>query len=398
MRIQEYLNTREKYAVNQIYQREDNVWSSEDKQCLIDTILRKEPMPAFFLNLVDEIHYIVDGQQRLSCIEQFFKNEIRLNAKFSGQENAGKTFNGSNSIGEADKETFLNYDLTFNTVRDYDDLRVRMLFSRLQRGKPLTLGERLNAMPGLIVNCMRELAEHPFMSKSIAVSKTRHGLLPDVARLLLYARYGAKNSGTGLLCRFVEQNSAFDTKCPEFKETRSTLDHLERCFPSDPGNYHHLEKHTWVLAVFTMIHELRKKYSLHDAHLSIGNFIRKFHSFVYNEDIRDSDNKHYQRFYDRIRGGWSERLIADRRDILINEFLSQHTSLPELSVNRQISDAEKISLFAKHPICQRCGAEFKDYKSPEYHHVNHYADGGATHVDNIMVLCKDCHNKEHSND
>jgi hypothetical protein len=286
MKIQEYLNSRKKFAVNRIYQREDNVWSSEDKQCLIDTILRSEPMPAFFLNLVDEINYVVDGQQRFGCIEQFYNNEIRLNAKFSGKEKAGQTFSGSNPISDADKEQFLNYNLTFNVVIGYDDLRVRTLFSRLQRGKPLSLGERLNAMPGLIVNCMRELAGHPFMENSIAVPKTRHGLLADAARILLYARYGAKDSGTESLYRFVDQNKAFDTQCPEFKEIILTLGQLERCFPSDPGNYHHLEKYTWVLAVFTMVHELRKKYSLRDAHRTIGDFIKRFHSLVYNEDIR----------------------------------------------------------------------------------------------------------------
>ena len=153
-------------------------------------------MPAFFLNLVGDINYVVDGQQRLGCIEQFYDNKIRLNTKFSGKENAGKTFGGTNPISDADKEMFLNYNLTVNTVADYDDLRVRMLFSRLQRGKPLSLGERLNAMPGLIVNSVRELTEHPFMRSSIAVPQNRHGLLPDAARILLYARYGARDSGT----------------------------------------------------------------------------------------------------------------------------------------------------------------------------------------------------------
>lgn len=56
-------------------------------------------------------------------------------------------------------------------MEDYDDERVRLIFSRLQRGKPLALGERLNAEPGTIVECMRELAHHPFMSKSIGVAK-----------------------------------------------------------------------------------------------------------------------------------------------------------------------------------------------------------------------------------
>ena len=44
------------------------------------------------------------------------------------------------------------------------------------------------------------------------------------------------------------------------------------------------------------------------------------HLKVYSEDFRKS-KPNYQRFYDRVRGGWSEKLIAARRDILVEEFL-----------------------------------------------------------------------------
>ena len=67
----------------------------------------------------------------------------------------------------ANVEKFLEYNLQFHIMKDYDDERVRMIFSRLQRGKPLNLGERLNAKPGKIVETMRNLASHNFISKSI---------------------------------------------------------------------------------------------------------------------------------------------------------------------------------------------------------------------------------------
>ena len=63
---------------------------------------------------------------------------------------------------------------------------------------------------------------------------------------------------------------------------------------------------------------------------------------------------------------------------------------------RQISDEQKIAKFAIQSNCEVCRGSFKDYKEPEYHHKTTYAKGGKSELDNIMVLCSDCHKKIHS--
>ncbi len=50
MKIQDFINNRHKYKIDYAYQRPEGVWSTEDRQCLIDTILQGEPMPLFFFN------------------------------------------------------------------------------------------------------------------------------------------------------------------------------------------------------------------------------------------------------------------------------------------------------------------------------------------------------------
>src|SRR5690606_18635756 len=196
--IQQFLNDRNKYKVDRTYQRPVDAWSKADKQCLIDTILREEPLPIFFMNHKSDEgkFYIVDGQQRLHCIQQFFENKLPLNKKFSGIENHGLTFNSDKALDDDQKAKFLNYKLNFHIMEDYDDERVRLIFSRLQRGKPLQLGERLNAKPGTIVECIREIANHDFMKHSVGLSQNRYGVFPDAARILFYEMYGAKQMGS----------------------------------------------------------------------------------------------------------------------------------------------------------------------------------------------------------
>ena len=82
MKIQEFINKKNKYKVDYNYQRPVDVWSNQDNQCLIDTILRGEPIPMFFFNAkTDEegniVYYVVDGQQRLLSIIAFIGKQYR---------------------------------------------------------------------------------------------------------------------------------------------------------------------------------------------------------------------------------------------------------------------------------------------------------------------------------
>jgi len=393
--IQEFINNRHKYKVDYTYQRPQNAWSNEDRQCLIDTILRGEPMPLFFFNhkSQEQIYYIVDGQQRLNSIQKFFENNIKLNKKFSGKENHGGTFNGDNPINDKQREAFLNYKLNFRIMEDYDDERVRLIFSRLQRGKPLQLGERLNAKPGEIVPRMREIAANPFLKKSVGIYKERYGVYPDAARILFYEKQGAKQCGSNELHDFFDNFKDITKTDKDYKNAIYVLNFLTKCFPAEPGNYKYFEKHTWVFAAYTMMRELIFIYALDGQEKQISSFIEDFHNKVYSEDFRIS-NIVYQRFYDNVRGGWSEKLIKIRRDTLINEFLKK-SKLKELDTKRQISDEEKIASFAKQSTCEMCSISFKDYKSAEYHHKISHKDGGKSELDNIMVLCTNCHDIIH---
>jgi hypothetical protein len=286
--IQQYVNDRNKYKVDLTYQRPSDAWTNEDKQCFIDTILRGEPIPIFFLNYKsrENLFYIVDGQQRLNCITGFYDNKISLNRKFSDETDHGRTFNGEKSLDDEKKDRFLQYQLNFHIMENYDDERVRLIFSRLQRGKPLQLGERLNAKPGKIVQSMRIIAAHGFITKSIAVPKNRYGSYPDAARILFYEKYKAKQCGTNELYEFFDENRDLEQSSSEFKSAIRTLNFLEKCFPADNGAYQCFEKHAWVLAVYSMVRELQVGYSLIGHEEDIRTFVNEFHGKVYNEDFR----------------------------------------------------------------------------------------------------------------
>lgn len=394
MKISEYILNLDKYKVDETYQRPADVWSPKDKQCFIDTIMRGEPIPILFLNYItsDDVYYIVDGQQRLKCIIDYYNNKFALSSEFSDSSLDGKKFE---NLTTKEREKFQGYDLKVKIMKDYDDERVRMIFSRLQRGKPLGMGEKLNAKPGKIVNVMREIAKHDFIAKSIGINKQRYHAYEDVARIIYYEKYGSKECSTGPL------NELFDKYKDDitlngklYKKVQNVLNYLLRCFPAEPGNYQFLSKHAWVLTVYSVISDLRDTHALNGREKDIAKFIENFHTRVYSEDWRTSDIK-LQRFYDNARGGWAERLIENRKNTM-KEYMIEELKLVELDDNRQITEEEKIAAYGRaNQCCEKCGYKFKDYKEAEYHHINLYSDGGSTSLDNIQVLCIDCHDDVH---
>ena len=84
----------DKRAIDKIYKRRNRyeipewqrqeVWSQSKKQSLIDTILRGWKLPKFyFLKSSEdpEEFEVVDGQQRLVSIFEFFDNDLPLSPK-----------------------------------------------------------------------------------------------------------------------------------------------------------------------------------------------------------------------------------------------------------------------------------------------------------------------------
>ncbi|HEX7180192.1 MAG TPA: DUF262 domain-containing protein, partial [Thermoanaerobaculia bacterium] len=81
----------QKRAIDKIYKRRDRyeipdwqrtkVWSRPKKQRLIDSILKDWKLPKFYFlrtSKEPEEFEVVDGQQRLQAIFEFFDNELPL--------------------------------------------------------------------------------------------------------------------------------------------------------------------------------------------------------------------------------------------------------------------------------------------------------------------------------
>lgn len=141
------------------FQRRE-VWALPAKIMLIDSIMRGVPLPKVFL--ANEIRQdrtfrrIIDGQQRISAILEFMRDEFALGPPYEG-ELAGMRF--SDFTG-ATRDWFLAYKIDFAEASNADDREVRDVYMRVNKYTvPLNKQELRRAdFPGHFLTTAEELS------------------------------------------------------------------------------------------------------------------------------------------------------------------------------------------------------------------------------------------------
>lgn len=153
----EYIN--EKIIVNRRYQRK-LVWTHEEKQKLIQSVIDKYPIPAVILHETSDGKYeVIDGLQRLHTVMSFIEQDFstlddkyfavehfpRANARASNGDFEAKDkdekFMSENSVGE-----FLAYEISVLEISNASEDEIDEIFRRINTyGHQLSNQERRQA-------------------------------------------------------------------------------------------------------------------------------------------------------------------------------------------------------------------------------------------------------------
>lgn len=155
-----------RYRVNRRYQRK-LVWSVEEKQQLIDSILLKLPLPLFLLaesfSSGEQSLELIDGMQRMDAIFSFIEQGFDYNGSYfdldtladtKALKDSGELVQREPAMSREQSVALSNYSLALSVFRSSDDASVEEIFRRINSG-----GRRLSKQELRQAGATSELAD-----------------------------------------------------------------------------------------------------------------------------------------------------------------------------------------------------------------------------------------------
>jgi hypothetical protein len=272
---------------NPDYQR-PAVWSSAQKQLLVDSILRGYDLPKFYWRQVSKKPAkfdVVDGQQRIRAICEFCDGKYGLPKDAEAID--------SNSVAGV-KYQELPFDLrikwdTYNldvvVMDEADEEETREMFLRLQNGTSLKAQEKRNAMPGNMRDFVKTLAAHSIFSVC-DFSNSRFVYDQIAAQMVLLELSGGPcNTRNADLNRMYERNKDFDPNCGKAKKCRRVLDFLYTAFPDKTPELARFN----LVSLYGLASQLLESYVIKDRGPELARWFIAFETYRREQDKLPSD-------------------------------------------------------------------------------------------------------------
>lgn len=233
------------------YQRRP-VWTNRQKSHLVESILLNLPIPEIYVHVtIDDDgkseYAVVDGQQRIRAILQFFGadadlgesdfNNFALEHLDRESEFRDLTFD---DLDPTQRASFFGYQLAVREIRDASERDVRDLFARLNKFlTKLTAQELRNAIyTGPFLQLSNALAEDEYWAESGIVSPAiirRMGDIEFISELLVGTLDGPQGGKGEIVDEYYRRFEDFDEEFPGQPEVKRrfsrTLRLIQMLFP-----------------------------------------------------------------------------------------------------------------------------------------------------------------------
>lgn len=236
------LGNKELFVDNSFQRR--LVWTEKQKVRLIETVLMGYPMPEVYLwqqpadpDTGQQKRSIVDGQQRLTAMQQFVANEWPLSAKYLDEPGSPYTDLKWKDMPAELRQTFWDYVVNARIIpSDINDEQIKAIFQRLnETDRSLNPQELRNAkFNGLFIATAEQAADLEELQKLNVFTDTQIRRMGDIqftSSLLMFMR-------RGLVEENVERvNETYDMYNDIYEEAEDDLAELRRFFSDCDAAY-----------------------------------------------------------------------------------------------------------------------------------------------------------------
>lgn len=376
------------------------VWSSGQKQLLIDTILRSYDIPKLYwrkISKTPEKYEVVDGQQRLRTIFEFHAGDFNLAKDADDIDGIVVAKMRYSDLPEDLRLRFDNYALDVIVLTDTSEDEVREMFLRLQNGTSLKAQEKRNAMPGMMRSFIKDLAQHPFFSRcNFTNSRFTHDLVA-AQMTAIELNGGPCHVRNSSLNAMYEAQLDFDTTSSKARKIRRVLEFLARAFTEKTPE---LERYS-VLSLYTLVSHSLEKYAMQGREDALRNWFIRFEANRASQEGFSTD------ICDRELLAYKERTshstdaqdsIQWRHDFLLRKFFEEVPDIEPKDSQRLFSHEQRLAIFRRDAgICQlrlKCIGIKCEWDAWEADHKIVWSQGGKTTVENGQVACAECNSSK----
>ena len=436
--IKDFFDYKEDYVTRPPYQRK-SVWSNGKKQALMDSLFRRYYIPKLVIREVrlsenQTATEVIDGQQRITTVQEFFDNEYPLPKTLSDVD---KDLPGSFYKDlDSDVRKFIDKSLKYqaDVIMNIDEphnvnhqIIATEIFWRLQQGEALNYMEVAHAqLSSLTRNFIVKYADDQTFDYEnykpidgnpnkelffslLNVDNVRMKHLQFMARFVMIEQGGGF---ADLSDRRIEEfinnakqddgigNRTFENT-PEANAACQVLRTFYEIFQNDPmldskSGIKELSVEYFIISIYLLIRHLRQYYVLDEG---IKNNVREFIYYFHKRwrTFDDSTDNDMLTFSNRRQQGGNDLEIRDRilRQIFFEYLKENNIELIEKDEKRAFNELERIMIYRNGKgFCQQCLREERpeneakvSWSNYQADHVIPHARGGTTTLDNSELLC-----------
>jgi len=444
--LKDFFDYRDEYIIRPAYQRK-SVWQPKKQQNLFDSFIRRYYVPRLIIRevrLSDDktVNEVIDGQQRITAIIDFYDNKFKLPESLSDvhKDFANKYYKDLSAELRrfVDKELSINIDVVKNIENPNDPTHQKIateIFWRLQQGETLTFMEIAHAkLSSLSRNFIVKYSDdeefdyknykpidnnfnkHKFF-KIIDLNNDRMQHLALMARFLIIEEAdGYADLKTDEVDEYIKKYDAIDgignysfEDSPIAKKCISNLNLFYDIFKDDSmlsksNGIKELSKEYVIISFYILLRYLKENYVIDTQEkIFLKEFFYNFNQKLLDNDQTNIDTVVFTNNRQQSINNLQERDIVIRQ-LFFEYLLKNNIELKTFDKKRTFNESDKIKIYRRDKgLCKECINEGKSEKEAtvtwanyQADHIFPYSNGGETDINNGQVLCS-YHNKKKSN-